>query len=159
MAKKKSGGAKKSLSKSKPRNKTAARKTKATATLKPPSRKKIAGKKVRSAAKKRPSSQPASKETRSPERSTLAGGTFSAPARRSRGGIRAASGGQSGDVQGLSRKQVVDSESVEELLEEGQTYEAEAVSGVEDALEPDQGEVQTHEVLEDDVPEEYTDED
>ena len=62
-------------------------------------------------------------------------------------------------MQGLSRKPVVDSESVEELLEEGQTYEAEAVSGVEDALEPDQGEVQTHEVLEDDVPEEYTDKD
>jgi hypothetical protein len=50
----------------------------------------------------------------------------------------------------------VDSESVEELLEEGQTYEAEAISGVEDALEPDQGEVQTREVPEDDVPEEYT---
>ena len=62
-------------------------------------------------------------------------------------------------MQGVSRKQVVDSESVEELLEEGQTYEAEAVKGVEDALEPDQGEVQTHEVLSDDVPEEYTDED
>ena len=89
----------------------------------------------------------------------MAGGTFPVPARRSRSGIRAASAGQSGDVQGLSRKQVVDSESVEELLEEGQTYEAEAVSGVEDALEPDQGEVQTREVLEDDVPEEYTDED
>jgi len=73
--------------------------------------------------------------------------------------MRAGSAGQSGDVQGLSRKQVVDSESVEELLEEGQTYEAEAVSGVENALEPDQGEVQTHEVLSDDVPEEYTDED
>jgi len=160
MAKKKSGGAKKLPSKGKTKKKTAARKkTKVTAPLKPSSRKKTTGKKVSSAAKKRPSSQSASKETRSAERSTLAGGTFPVPARRSRSGIRAASAGQSGDLQGLSRKQVVDSESVEELLEEGQTYEAEAVSGVEDALEPDQGEVQTHEVLEDDVPEEYTDED
>ena len=159
MAKKKSGGANKLPSKGKAKKKKAARKTKVTASLKPSSRKKIAAKKVRSAAKKRPSSQPASKETRSPERSTLAGGTFPVPARRSRSGMRAGSAGQSGDVQGLSRKQVVDSESVEELLEEGQTYEAEAVSGVENALEPDQGEVQTHEVLSDDVPEEYTDED
>jgi hypothetical protein len=159
MAKKKSGGANKLPNKSKAKKKKAARKTKVTASLKPSSRKKIAGKKVRSAAKKRPSSQRAAKETRSAERSTLAGGTFPVPARHSRSGIRAASAGQSGDLQGLSRKQGVDSESVEELLEEGQTHEAEAVSGVENALEPDQGEVQTHEVLEDDVPEEYTDED
>ena len=158
MAKKKSGSAKKSLSKGKARKKKAA-KTKVTVPFRPSSGKKTAGKKVRSAAKKRLLSKPASKEIRSPERSTLAGGTFPVPARRSRSGMRAASAGQSGDVQGLSRKPVVDSESVEELLEEGQTYEAEAVSGVEDALEPDQGEVQTHEVLEDDVPEEYTDED
>jgi hypothetical protein len=156
---KKSGGAKKSLSKGKAKKKKPARNTKMAAPLKASSRKKIAGKKARSAAKKRPSSQPASKEIRSPKRSTLAGGTFPVRARRSRSGIRAGSAGQSGDLQGLSRKQVVDSESVEELLEEGQTYEAEAVSGVEDALEPDQGEVQTHEVLSDDVPEEYTDED
>jgi hypothetical protein len=53
----------------------------------------------------------------------------------------------------------VDSESVEELVEEGQAYEADAISGVEEALDPDQGEVHTHEVPEDDVPEEYLDED
>ena len=111
------------------------------------------------ALKKKRSSHSASKETRSPERSTLAGGTFPLSPRRSRIGTRAASAGQSGDVQGLSRRQVADSESVKELLEEGQTFEAEAVSGVEDAIEPDQGEVRTHEVIEDDVPGEYTDED
>jgi hypothetical protein len=38
----------------------------------------------------------------------------------------------------------VDSESVEELTEEGQDYEAEVVSGVENALDPDEGEVRTH---------------
>jgi hypothetical protein len=62
-------------------------------------------------------------------------------------------------VQGLSRKAVVDSESVEELLEEGQAREAAAISGVEDSHDPDQAEVRTREVPEDDVPEEYTEND
>jgi len=76
---------------------------------------------------------------------------------RGRRGLGSASGGQSGDTQGLSRKEDADSESVEELLEEGQSFEAEAVSGVENAKDPDQGEVTTSEVPEDDVPLEYTD--
>jgi hypothetical protein len=71
----------------------------------------------------------------------------------------AGSAGQSGDLQGLSRREDVNSESVEELIEEGQSYEAEVVSGVEDALDPDEGEVRTREIPADDVPEEYTDED
>jgi hypothetical protein len=71
--------------------------------------------------------------------------------------LGAASGGQSGDTQGLSQIEEADSESVEELVEEGQYFEAEAVSGVEDAKDPDQGEVTTSEVPEDDVPLEYTD--
>ena len=69
------------------------------------------------------------------------------------------SGGQSGDTQGLSRREFGGSESVEELLEEGQYAEAEAVSGVEDAPDADQGEVRTREALEDEVPEEYLDRD
>ena len=69
------------------------------------------------------------------------------------------SGGQSGDTQGLSRMEDADSESVEELLEEGQSFEAEAVSGVENAKDADQGEVTTSEVPEDDVPPEYLDRD
>ena len=72
-------------------------------------------------------------------------------------GLGSASGGQSGDTQGLSRKEDVDSESVTELAEEGQDFEAEAVSGVENAKDPDQGEVTTSEVPEDDVPTQYTD--
>lgn len=60
-----------------------------------------------------------------------------------------------GDLQGISMRDRADSESVGELLEEGQTLEAEAVQGVEDALDADQGEIRTHEVPEDDVPEEY----
>jgi hypothetical protein len=85
---------------------------------------------------------------------------FSAPAASARSGrgLGPGSGGQSGDIQGLSRRERYDSESVEELAEEGQALEAEAVSGVENALDPDQGEVRTSEVPEDDVPDEYLDE-
>ncbi len=68
-------------------------------------------------------------------------------------------GGQSGDTQGLSGIAETDSESVKELLEEGQAYEAEVVEGVESVPDADRGEVRTHQVPEDDVPEEYRDED
>jgi hypothetical protein len=69
------------------------------------------------------------------------------------------SGGQSGDVQDLPNVAEADSESVEELAEEGQAFEAAAISGVEDAPDPDVAEVTTKEVAEDDVPEEYLDND
>jgi len=69
------------------------------------------------------------------------------------------SGEQSGDLQGLSRREAADSESVEELIEEGNAFEADAVMGVEDADSADEKEVRTHEVPEDDVPGEYLDED
>ena len=52
-----------------------------------------------------------------------------------------------------------DSESADELLEEGQAFEAGIVSGVENAPDADEGEVRTHEVSQDDVPEEYDDKD
>jgi hypothetical protein len=74
-----------------------------------------------------------------------------------RRGLGADTGGQSGDTQGLSGRVDVDSESVKELLEEGQSYEAEAVKGVEDAPDPDVAEVHTRQVPEDDVPREYDD--
>jgi hypothetical protein len=64
---------------------------------------------------------------------------------------------QSGDLQGLSNVQGADSESVDELLEEGNAFEADVVKGVEDAGGADEREVRTHEVPEDDVPEEYLD--
>lgn len=70
-------------------------------------------------------------------------------------GLGARSGGQSGDLQGLTNREGSNSESVDELLEEGNSFEAEVVKGVEDALDADEGEVRTHEVPEDDVPEEY----
>jgi hypothetical protein len=74
-------------------------------------------------------------------------------------GLGARSGGQSGDLQGLTNRAGANSESVDELLEEGNAFEAEVVKGVEDADSADEREVRTHEVPEDDVPEEYREKD
>ncbi len=74
-------------------------------------------------------------------------------------GLGARSGGQSGDLQGLSNREGADSESVGELLEEGNAFEAEVVKGIEDVPDADEGEIRTHEVPEDDVPEEYLEKD
>jgi hypothetical protein len=65
---------------------------------------------------------------------------------------------EAGDLQGLSDVESSDSESVDELLEEGNAFEAGVVAGVEDAGERGVREVRTHEVPEDDVPGEYLDE-
>ena len=69
------------------------------------------------------------------------------------------SAGQSGDTQGLAADSLVDTESVKELLEEGQSFEAEVLDGVENAPDPDQAEVHTREVIQDDVPGEYHEKD
>jgi hypothetical protein len=74
-------------------------------------------------------------------------------------GLGPRSGGQSGDLQGLSNRAGADSESVDELLEEGNAFEAEVVKGVEDVPDADEGEIRTHEVPEDDVPDEYLEKD
>jgi hypothetical protein len=71
---------------------------------------------------------------------------------------RESSGLQSGDLQGLSNVESVDSESVDELMEEGNAFEAGVVSGVEDSAGRDGKEVRTREVPEDDVSGEYLDE-
>jgi hypothetical protein len=65
------------------------------------------------------------------------------------------SAGQSGDTQGLSNVAEAGPESVEELVEEGQSFEAEVISGVENAPDPDVAEVHAKQVPEDDVPPEY----
>jgi len=72
-------------------------------------------------------------------------------------GLGPNSAGQSGDTQGLSDLEEADSESVEELLEEGQSFEAEVISGIQNAPDPDVSEVHTRQVPEDDVPTEYDD--
>ena len=73
----------------------------------------------------------------------------------SRKGQEARADEQLGDLQRVSNVASADSESVNELLEEGNTFEPEAVKGVEDAGHVDEEEVRTHEVPEDDVPGEY----
>jgi hypothetical protein len=71
----------------------------------------------------------------------------------------ARAGAGSGDLQGISSIEDVDSESEDELLEEGQSFEAGVIDGVKRAGDNEESEVVTHEVLEDDVPSEYDDED
>lgn len=71
--------------------------------------------------------------------------------------LRQESAGQAGDLQGLSNVEAADSESVGELLEEGNAFEADVVAGVESAGDTEGKEVRTHEVPEDDVPGEYLD--
>jgi len=66
-----------------------------------------------------------------------------------------ASAGQSGDLQGLSDVPNANSESVTELLQEGQAFEAGIISGVEDAPPADEGEVKVTQLPTDDVPLEY----
>jgi len=68
------------------------------------------------------------------------------------------SAGQSGDIEGLSDIAGADSESVEELVEEGQAFEAGIVDGVENAPRAGRRGVRTRQVPEDDVPPEYFDE-
>jgi hypothetical protein len=137
--------AQKKLARKKPTLKKPAKKKKATpkravAKAKRGSKKKTAPKKA-SAPRKQPAARNPVVETT----------TFT------REGLRSRSGGQSGDLQGLSNREGADSESVDELLEEGNAFEADIVKGVEDA--GDEGEVHTHEVPEDDVPGEYLDKD
>ena len=58
------------------------------------------------------------------------------------------SGGQSGDAQDLSSVAEAADESVEELADTEQAYEAEVISGVEDAGDHPERPVHTHERLE-----------
>lgn len=69
------------------------------------------------------------------------------------------SGGQSGDTQGLSNTAESDSQSVEELAEEGQFFEADLIGGIENVPDPDVAEVHTRQLPDDDVPSEYLEED
>lgn len=55
------------------------------------------------------------------------------------------SAGQSGDAQGLSHVADVDEESVGELAETDQAYEAETVEGIEDAGDHPERPIHTHE--------------
>jgi hypothetical protein len=69
------------------------------------------------------------------------------------------SAGQSGADQGLPEEAEADSESVKELVQEGQFLEANVVDAIENAPEPDVAEVRTRQFPEDDVPAEYLEQD
>ena len=132
-----------------------------------------AGKKVapmKKAAKKKLAKKKASVKTKVGGKKTTGGKTAGALKKQVRGksqsvdtvafaleGLGARAGEQSGDLQGLSNVQGADSESVDELLEQGNAFEADVVKGVEDAEDADKREVRTHEVPQDDVPGEYLD--
>ena len=140
--------AKKRMSRKRSKPKPSQKKTSKTTTTKRKAagRKKAAVKRTASARKTSPRKKKAQGE------SGEVAAAFSRPA-------RGASGRQAGDLQGISNRERADSESVDELLEEGNAFEAGAVAGVEAADDADEQEVHTHEVPEDDVPREYTDED
>jgi hypothetical protein len=126
------------------------------------STRRAAARRVRQTAarKKRAVKKPLRKKTRSPVTQRARGPAGSPlPVRSTTRGLGAEAGGQSGDTEGLSRAELADSESVEELLEEGQAFEAGIVSGVENAPDADKGGVRTRQVPEDDVPQEYLDKD
>jgi len=125
---------------------------------KTPNRPAVSAKKSGAAAKKRTKSSVRPSRVRAEDRETRTA-DYTVRTLDSTRGLGLESGGQSGDTEGLSRSETADSESVEELLEEGQAFEAGIVSGVENAPDADAGEVTTREVPEDDVPQEYLDED
>jgi hypothetical protein len=85
------------------------------------------------------------------ERSSLGSGVLRTVARPQKSGLGEEAAGQSGDLQGLSSAEDSNSESVEELLEEGQAFEAEVISGVENAPDPDEEEIHAHERPEDEL--------
>jgi hypothetical protein len=138
-----------------------------------PARKKIRTAKKRNAPKKAARKSAAPKKTAVKRKSVAKKAGRKKPATKqriiARGGSRdeavfsrprrvSQPGEQAGDLQGLSNIEAADSESVDELLEEGNAFEADVVSGVQAADDADEQEVHTHEVPEDDVPAEYLDE-
>ena len=124
------------------------------ATKRPAQKKKVAQKKTRVAAKT-PAKRTTTARNASPARKNAKNRTEAADRAFSGEKPKARSGQLSGDLQGLESLAEADSESVDELLEEGNEFEANVVKGVEDAGDAPERRVRTHEVPEDDVPEEY----
>jgi len=142
------------------KRKKAKKKTKsntvATKRAKKTLRKKQAKPPKKSVKKKQSSKMTSSKGSLSPKRKTPARRAQQFETPRREGAVPAR---QSADFEGLSRVEQADSESVDELVEEGNVFEAGAVAGVEEADHEGTREVHTHEVPEDDVPGEYLDKD
>ena len=140
-----------------PKKKPARRKvTKSKKTTKRPSAKISARARKAAPKRKATATKPAKKSRTIRGTSAAAGQARSIPFRPKRPGAETA--GQSGDIEGLRKVARANSESVEELAEEGQSFEADVVAGVEDAEDAEESEVVTHEVPEDDVPSEYDNE-
>jgi hypothetical protein len=139
-----------------PKKKPARRKvTKSKKTTKQP-RARVSARIRKAAPRRKPAAAKAAKKSRTIRgTSAAAGQARSIPFRPKRPGAETA--GQSGDIEGLRKVARANSESVEELAEEGQSFEADVVAGVEEAEDAEESEVVTHEVPEDDVPSEYDD--
>jgi hypothetical protein len=108
--------------------------------------------------KKQSKNKKQSSSKKSPSRKRTARRSIAQQSRPSRG-REGAFDLQSGDLEGLSRAEQADSQSVDELVEEGNVFEAGAVAGVEAADDEETKEVHTREFPEDDVPDEYLDKD
>jgi hypothetical protein len=134
--------------------KRVARKSQSSAKAKLSARAKKTSPKRKTAARKKPIRENVVMGSQSVETVPL-----SAVRPKARSARAGSSGGGGGDYSGLSVVEGADSESPRELLEEGQTFEAGIVDGVQNAPNADQGEVRTREVPEDDVPPEYDDQD
>jgi hypothetical protein len=147
---------KQSKKKKAPTKKALKKLTRKRATLKKKPKRKPTPKRAATKTKRGGKKTTARKKARAPKKRAAAKSPSVDTAAFTREGQRARSGGQSGDLQGLPNREGAASESVDELLEEGNAFEADVVKGVEDA--GDEGEVHTHEVPEDDVPGEYLDE-
>ncbi len=132
------------------KSKSAKQKSKAKQAAKP--KKKLAAAKKATSARVKTAKR---KSAKKPQRRTRGRANTAELVTFDQPGLGARTGGQSGDTQGLSGLAETDSESVTELLEEGQSFEAEVVQGVENVPDADASEVRTREVPEDDVPEEY----
>jgi hypothetical protein len=121
-------------------------------------RKKSKKKKTARTASRRSASRKAAtrKRTPQPKRPTRKGGESPGRMAKIHQGVGLSRAGQAGDDQGLSNIEDVDPESVEELADEGQGYEASIIEGVENAPDADAvRRVRTREVPEDDVQPEY----
>ncbi len=157
------------MARSQPKKKKApARRAKAASRRKPPKKRAVRRRPARRAKPKRAKAAPSRKKrAAAPKMMKRPGAARGLGGSASSGlsepldarGLGPEAGGQSGDTEGLSRAELADSESVEELVEEGQAFEAGIIEGVENAPDADRGEVRTREVPEDDVPQEYLDED
>jgi len=156
--KKTKNGNKKSTTKNSAR-KTVVAKSKLAAKKKPAAKAKTAAKKsVKKRAPVVKAKAPTRKKNRVPPTEQVGSQSVETTQLRAKSRVaRAGAGG--GDFGGASVVEGANSESADELLEEGQSFEAGIVRGVEEADDNIEQEVRSHEVPQDDVPGEYDDKD